>query len=452
MLIGMYGVAGAQAFFGRSQPKPEDERYAENRAKPVYIEPLGLFSPKKGTSRLDLLYKISYDFFVFVKDSSERPEHAYIAQCDVAFEVLDTLGRSVTRDLSQKTIGSDEAPKAGEKKSVNGIVSFTLPAGTYTLVVDVKDKNSDRRYFDKSQQVALSPRPSAGATFSNILFIDTDERKRDTSIYPPLLYGGDAPFGKSFDCFLEVATPGTSAPVLTYTLRRTEADEAGESYAPPESTNTLRGSFVSRAGAVVWNKTLSAYKQDSSSADGVYSALIGIRGDSLDLGNYLLTVRSQSDGRVDSVQKRFRVRWIGMPKSLLTPNIAVQSMEVVLSDSDFQKLNSGSSGDKMKKVEAYWKAHDPTPSTPYNEAMAEFYRRVDYANTAFSAMNDMNGYRTDRGRVYINSGPPSTTERDFSPTSAPREIWLYPRLHKRFVFTDDRRKGDYALTAIETTP
>ncbi|MCX6136970.1 MAG: GWxTD domain-containing protein, partial [Ignavibacteriales bacterium] len=58
-----------------------------------------------------------------------------------------------------------------------------------------------------------------------------------------------------------------------------------------------------------------------------------------------------------------------------------------------------------------------------------------------------NGVATDRGRVSILYGSPSTVERSLDPGKAPREIWKYPSLGKTFVFEDQTRQGDYTLIA-----
>ena len=55
------------------------------------------------------------------------------------------------------------------------------------------------------------------------------------------------------------------------------------------------------------------------------------------------------------------------------------------------------------------------------------------------------GTRTDRGRIYILYGPPSSTERKLNPSGAYREVWTYGRLGRTFVFEDQNRSGNYLL-------
>jgi len=62
------------------------------------------------------------------------------------------------------------------------------------------------------------------------------------------------------------------------------------------------------------------------------------------------------------------------------------------------------------------------------------------------------GFETDRGRVYLQYGPPnSITSRSHEPSSYPYEIWYYHQLtdaqwNKRFVFYNpDLVTNDYEL-------
>ena len=46
------------------------------------------------------------------------------------------------------------------------------------------------------------------------------------------------------------------------------------------------------------------------------------------------------------------------------------------------------------------------PNSPTNEFRDEYYRRLAYANDQFGSPGRHDGWRTDRGMVYITLGPP----------------------------------------------
>lgn len=71
-------------------------------------------------------------------------------------------------------------------------------------------------------------------------------------------------------------------------------------------------------------------------------------------------------------------------------------------------------------IEQFWLRRDPTPGTVENEFKEEHYRRIAWANERFE--DNVAGWRTDRGRIYITSGPPDEIE---THPAEEREIWLY---------------------------
>ena len=97
---------------------------------------------------------------------------------------------------------------------------------------------------------------------------------------------------------------------------------------------------------------------------------------------------------------------------------------------------------------AFWAKRDPTPKTLYNELMAEYYRRVDYAYINFATLRERDGARTDKGKVYILYGQPTKIERKYTPGRPTEEIWYYEPIRRKFVFTD--QYGSFKLTSVET--
>lgn len=109
-------------------------------------------------------------------------------------------------------------------------------------------------------------------------------------------------------------------------------------------------------------------------------------------------------------------------------------------------------------IENFWRKRDPNPQTPENEFKLEYYKRIALANKLFG-QSGTEGWRTDRGRIYILLGPPHEIQRDMNPSRAsvttfqgPSETWGYwglqnPRLpyNMEFVFVDKLGTGSYTL-------
>jgi GWxTD domain-containing protein len=71
-------------------------------------------------------------------------------------------------------------------------------------------------------------------------------------------------------------------------------------------------------------------------------------------------------------------------------------------------------------IEQFWLRRDPTPDTIENEFKEEHYRRIAYANERFAS--GIQGWKTDRGRIYITFGPPDEIEDHSSGGSYQRPI------------------------------
>ncbi|GJQ61655.1 MAG: hypothetical protein SCALA702_07080 [Melioribacteraceae bacterium] len=101
---------------------------------------------------------------------------------------------------------------------------------------------------------------------------------------------------------------------------------------------------------------------------------------------------------------------------------------------------------KRNYLYEFWKRRDPNPSTPENEARAEYLKRYKFANTEYSNIVIKNGYKTDMGRVYMIYGKPDDISRYPNESErVPYEIWRYNSLESGviFVFADFNSLGNY---------
>jgi GWxTD domain-containing protein len=82
--------------------------------------------------------------------------------------------------------------------------------------------------------------------------------------------------------------------------------------------------------------------------------------------------------------------------------------------------------DRDRFIESFWAIRNPDPNSPSNTFREEHYRRLEYANTHYGLPSAGNGWRTDRGMVYITLGPPQQ-KRSYPNTKylEPLETWFY---------------------------
>jgi GWxTD domain-containing protein len=108
----------------------------------------------------------------------------------------------------------------------------------------------------------------------------------------------------------------------------------------------------------------------------------------------------------------------------------------------FERLSTDEKREQF--IEQFWLRRDPTPGTAVNEFKQEHYRRIAYANQRFTT--GIPGWRTMRGRTYIQEGPPDEIE---AHPDIHLEIWRYNDAAKReTISTYEFRGEDYRMVRI----
>jgi GWxTD domain-containing protein len=91
-------------------------------------------------------------------------------------------------------------------------------------------------------------------------------------------------------------------------------------------------------------------------------------------------------------------------------------------------LNLTDDDARNKFIEDFWEARNPTPGAPTNPYKEEHYKRLAYAIQYFST-GAQDGYKTDRGMVYITMGEPQQRAHYNHAETRPMEIWFYQNTH-----------------------
>jgi GWxTD domain-containing protein len=102
---------------------------------------------------------------------------------------------------------------------------------------------------------------------------------------------------------------------------------------------------------------------------------------------------------------------------------------------------------KREFIYTFWKARDEYPEDDRNETYLNYTRRVNESTVRFKAQG-REGWKTDRGRVFIIYGEPSSIDRYPNQTgSKPYEIWSYESIEGGvvFIFGDITGFNEYQL-------
>ncbi|MFP4460129.1 MAG: GWxTD domain-containing protein [Candidatus Zixiibacteriota bacterium] len=147
-----------------------------------------------------------------------------------------------------------------------------------------------------------------------------------------------------------------------------------------------------------------------------------------------------------SIMARFHASYSNMTSDDFSKEVYLLS--IIGKNREVKKIKKASPQERDSLIEEFWAKRDPNPSTKENEFKEEFLRRVRYANDHFSGWKP--GYKTDRGRIYIEYGPPDEIEQHpFETGTYPYIKWYYYSLQRVYTFVDKHGNGDYTLWSID---
>lgn len=103
---------------------------------------------------------------------------------------------------------------------------------------------------------------------------------------------------------------------------------------------------------------------------------------------------------------------------------------------------------KQRFLFGFWQRRDPDTTTALNEGRMEYLNKIETANKNYSYGKTNNGWRTDRGKIFIKYGTPTQIDRKtYEGENRPYEIWYYDRVlgGVSFVFVDLYGFGNLVL-------
>lgn len=124
----------------------------------------------------------------------------------------------------------------------------------------------------------------------------------------------------------------------------------------------------------------------------------------------------------------------------------LQQIRYIATQNEWQVLRKLPKAKYAEAIEGFWKVNDPSPGTVRNETRERFYQRVLMADEKFTIHKKMQGWSSDRGRIYIKYGEPDDIYTDAYPLDKyPHIIWTYYKQNLRFIFADIKGYGQYTL-------
>lgn len=111
-----------------------------------------------------------------------------------------------------------------------------------------------------------------------------------------------------------------------------------------------------------------------------------------------------------------------------------------------RQLKKAPPSERPRLWQEFYRTTDPVPITPENEALEQYFGRMSIANQRFTD-EELPGWRTDRGMVFITLGEPEEVY-NASSTAQGRIIrWTYTSLRLETTFEDEASVSRFQLTS-----
>jgi GWxTD domain-containing protein len=379
-----------------------------------YLDPLVFNSRDSLNARLDLYIELPLENIQFKRNQVTDKYDAFI---DYFITIKNSKGEVVYSNSFSETMSNTEnEQKKVAERNVYAVKQIFLSPDNYKLNFLLKDKNSQKEYT-KDYNIKVKDFSIGKINFSDIMLVSNFQEDAEGKKEISPIVNGNIGNLKDFYIFFEIYNSSDSILESAYTYKI--LDE--------KNKTLLEGTYL--------------YYLDS----GVNKKIEKINTNLFTIGNYSLEISDKKTNKIVSSRNLF-YRWDFLPVNLKNLDLAISQLVYVATSDELEKIKDGKTKEeKERRFLKFWRDKDPSPSTPRNEFLIEYYNRIKIANERYTHYVD--GWKTDMGMVYIIYGNPGNIERHpFESDSRPYEIWEYYDIKRRFIFVDDTGFGDYRLT------
>jgi GWxTD domain-containing protein len=294
---------------------------------------------------------------------------------------------------------------------------LSVPPGAYSLSVSVRDENSGNANM---QQMAVTVPRFGPRTLSTPISIYQVKPRVRLDTVPSL-----------------IANPRSTIVLGRDTL----AGLYVEGYGLPPSAK-VNVAVLNDAHVVILQDTVNLVRQGDLS-----SALLDFPVASIGVGP--VTVVTSLAGATDSVQAPLFLSF-GDEFGITSFDELLSYLRFFVSPQRIQLLRDAPPEQRASMWAAFWKQTDPTPSTPDNEALRDYFKRISTANSRYRE-EGLPGWLTDRGKVYVTLGEPDQAGQPLgasgSTARSRAEIWVYTQYSLRLIFVNQGTNGHLRLSS-----
>ena len=360
----------------------------------------------------------------------------------VDVQIIFRKNDSIINFDKYELLGSESKDTSRYMKNFLDVQRYALPAGTYELELSLKDRSSDADALVSIVGFTISfPKDKMG--FSDIVFLQSYEKSGGTSVIEK---SGYKLIPYVFNYFPESATNLSFYAEIYGDDKMNGEEYLLNYYIRPFEVNKKLDRFFYRK---------------KMKAEPISILLKSVDISQLPTGSYLLVLESR-----DRMNTPIAMKEIFFQRE--NPNASYNITNVLLVDPKDTFVSTMTNRDSLvryidytfpisSEAERYYAASQTKTQNVESlqkyflnfwlernklhpeEAWNDYHQRVKQANANYKTVSRLEGYQSDRGRVYLQYGQPNViAEKHHEPAAYPYEIWHYYNLGNqtdvRFVY------------------
>lgn len=358
------------------------------------IEIAGFITPE-GQSKIKIAGTIPHNSLIFKQRDGEL-----IADVSLLFEIRNTtvdqvrsstFEIDVTKDLNSSVFSNDLYMFERE---------FDAQPGEYIVAVSATDKSSKKSTVRKAEAFI----PNTNNNVTNITNIRLLSKHEDNSrgFFPVTTYDvSSAADSLRFEFQVTNSDPEKSINFQARLLKFNADTTVGlpMSFTNPSASSIEHKGIDYRDFEIIQSTQRQINRPGNVTVEFVFK--------NLDRGNYRFEVGTALPEKGPLYKARdFSIKSENYP-SVKTPRELAAPLVYLMKDKDHEKMMAIQSDDSLKAaIDRFWLENIQNAALAKN-VISLYYQRVEEANKLFS--NFKEGWKTDRGMIYILFGPPLDT-------------------------------------------
>lgn len=412
-----------------------------------------VFRSSSAKSILEVYFSFTQKGLVFVKTGSD-----FVGVANTQIIIFDKLA---SKEIFNEIYAlQSKVNDTTSKKLVSRLIgqqNLTIPNGSYILTFVGYDQNNPSRKDTIKLELSLNQFDDDKSSLSSLQLSSKIDKSADNeSIFfkngleitpnPNLLFGGNL---NKLYYYIEVYYPSVDFKTDSAYFSIAVTDQKG--------------------------KLLMEKRKPVNTKNEIYAETGYLNMDSIVTGSYFLTASliDNTSGKNVSREKKFFIYNTSNKKPDYTsPDEQgyMQSEFILLTekqvDDEYDKLiyyrtsadnkeweNSKTLEDKRKFLYKFWRKKDTNINTPRVESRDEYFKRIKEANKLYK-QSFTDGWKSDRGRIYVLYGAPSEIERHFMEADVKNyEIWKYDYFEGGTicVFAEIQTSGEGSYFLVHST-